>query len=94
MRIVPKSHLHIWKKVAFDVKNMNPDIEHNDREGDLPTAQKRKIKEERLGCPLYTVNMLKMPSKSMDRHEICGIIDEHGHVLPEAIELIKTLIEK
>ncbi len=81
-------------KVAFDVKNMNPDIEHNDREGDLPTAQKRKIKEERLGCPLYTVNMLKMPSKSMDRHEICGIIDEHGHVLPEAIELIKTLIEK
>lgn len=81
-------------KVAFDVKNMNPNIEHNDREGDLPTAQKRKIKEERLGCPLYTVNMLKMPSKSMDRHEICGVIDECGHVLPKAIEKIKKLIEK
>lgn len=81
-------------KVAFDVKNMNPVVEHDDRDCDLPTAQKRKMKEERLGCPLYTVNMLKMPSKSMDRHEICGFIDEHGHVLPEAIELIKTLIEK
>lgn len=80
-------------KVAFDVKNMNPLIEHNDREGDLATSRKRKIKEERLGCPLYTVNMLKMPDDSMDSHEICGVIDKEGHVIPEVMERIKKLIE-
>lgn len=29
-------------KVAFDVKNMNPSIEHLDREGDMPTLEKRQ----------------------------------------------------
>ena len=80
-------------KVAFDVKNMNPSIEHLDRKGDMPTLEKRLEKEKRLGCPLYTVNMLKMPSASMDRYEICGVIDEDGHVLPDAIDRIKRLIE-
>ena len=80
-------------KVAFDVKNMNPSIEHLDRKGDMPTLEKRQEKEKRLGCPLYTVNMLKMPSASMDRYEICGVIDEDGHVLPDAIDRIKRLIE-
>lgn len=80
-------------KVAFDVKNMNPSFEHLDKEGDLPTAKKRQEKIERLGCPLYTVNMLQMPSDSMDRYEICGMMDEAGHVLPDAIQRIKSLIE-
>lgn len=80
-------------KVAFDVKNMNPAFEHLDKEDDMPTAQKRQEKEKRLGCPLYTVNMLQMPSDSMDKYEICGVIDEDGHVLPDAILRIKSLIE-
>lgn len=29
-------------KVAFDVKNMNPSIEHLDREGDMTTLEKRQ----------------------------------------------------
>lgn len=80
-------------KVAFDVKNMNPSIEHLDRDGDMPTAEKRQEKVKRLGCPLYTVNMLKMPFESMDRYEICGVIDEEGHVQHDAIMRIKGLIE-
>lgn len=79
-------------KVAFDIKNMNPAFEHLDKEDDMPTAQKRQEKEKRLGCPLYTVNMLQMPSDSMDKYEICGVIDEDGHVLPDAILRIKSLI--
>ena len=81
-------------KVAFDVKNMNPTIEHLDRDGDMPTAEKRQEKVKRLGCPLYTVNMLKMPFESMDRYEICGVIDEDGHVQHDAIMRIKGLIER
>ena len=80
-------------KVAFDVKNMNPSIEHLDREGDMPTLEKRQEKVNRLGCPLYTINMLKMPSESMDRYEICGLIDEDGHVRGDAMLKIKSLIE-
>lgn len=81
-------------KVAFDVKNMNPKVEHDDKKGDVPTSEKRKNKEERLGCKVITVNMLKMPNSSMDINEICGIIDEDGNVLPNAIEQLKSLIEK
>lgn len=80
-------------KVAFDVKNMNPSIKYLDREGDMPTLEKRQEKENRLGCPLYTINMLKMPSESMDRYEICGLIDEDGHVRGDAMLKIKSLIE-
>lgn len=46
----------------------------------MPTLEKRQEKVNRLGCPLYTINMLKMPFESMDRYEICGLIDEDGHV--------------
>ena len=80
-------------KVAFDVKNMNPSIEHLDREGDMPTLEKRQEKVNRLGCPLYTINMLKMPFESMDRYEICGLIDEDGHVQGDAMLKIQSLIE-
>lgn len=80
-------------KVAFDVKNMNPKVEHDDKDGDMPTSDKRKRKEERLGCRVITVNMLKLPNSSMDINEISGIIDENGNILPDAIEQIKCLIE-
>lgn len=81
-------------KVAFDVKNMNPKIDHNDKEGDMPTNDKRKAKEKRLGCKVITVNMLEMPNGSIDANEICGVINAKGLILPDAIERIKHLIEK
>ena len=48
-------------RIAFDVKNMNPNADHNDRQGDMPTSEKRKIKRGKLGCELITVNILKLP---------------------------------
>ena len=80
-------------KVAFDVKNMNPKVEHDDKDRDMPTSEKRKRKEKRLGCRVITVNMLKLPNSSMDINEISGIIDDDGNILPDAIEQIKYLIE-
>ena len=80
-------------KIAFDVKNMNPKADHNDKSGDIPTAKKRDIKHKRLGCELITVNMLPLKAGSMDElREICGIIDESGNVIPSAIEHIKQLV--
>ena len=80
-------------KVAFDVKNMRPDADHNDRNGDLPTAIKREIKRKRLGCELITVNMLKLPASSMDEiREISGIIDEKGNIIYSSIELLQNLV--
>jgi hypothetical protein len=80
-------------KVAFDVKNMRPDADHNDRNGDMPTALKRKIKRERLGCELITVNMLKLLASGMDEiHEIGGVIDENGNIIYSAIEQLQNLV--
>lgn len=80
-------------KIAFDVKNMNPRVEHNDKQGDLPTTEKRKIKCKRLGCKLITVNMLQLPNEPMDGvTEIHGIIDNDGNIIPQAIEQLKKLI--
>ena len=80
-------------RIAFDVKNMNPKADHNDKSGDIPTAKKRDIKHKRLGCELITVNMLPLKAGSMDElREICGIIDENGNVIPSAIEHIKHLV--
>lgn len=81
-------------KIAFDVKNMNPYIRHDDKPGDLATTKKRQEKKERLGCELITVNMLKIEGMAMDEiREIHGVIDEKGNVLPTAIQRIKDLIE-
>ena len=81
--------------LAFDVKNMNPRAEHNDKPGDIPTAEKRRRKIERLNCPLITVNMLKLEHDTIDAlHEIDGMIDEEGHILPNAINALQTFIEK
>ncbi|MBR5972515.1 MAG: hypothetical protein IK017_07675 [Paludibacteraceae bacterium] len=80
-------------KIAFDVKNMNPLIEHNDKQGELTTKDKREIKRERLGCQLITVNILQMTKESMDEvTEIHGIIDNEGNIIPKAIETLKRLI--
>ena len=82
-------------KIAFDVKNMNPYIKHDDKPGDLGTTEKRNEKKERLGCELITVNMLKIDGMAMDEiREIHGVINENGEVLPSAIQRIKDLIEE
>ena len=45
---------------------MNPLVEHNDKQGELATKDKRKIKRERLGCQLITVSMLQLTGESLD----------------------------
>ena len=80
-------------KIAFDVKNMNPLVEHNDKQGELATKDKRKIKRERLGCQLITVSMLQLPGESMDAvTEIHGIIDNDGNIIQSAIDTLKRII--
>lgn len=72
---------------------MNPNIEHNDKQGDLPTAEKRKIKRKRLGCNLITINILQLPNESMDETtEIHGIIDNNGNIIMKSIEQLKRFI--
>lgn len=80
-------------KVAFDVKNMRPEADHSDRDGDMPTDKKRQIKRERLGCELITVNMLQLPTSSMDEiREIGGVIDSDGNIIYSAIERLQKLV--
>ena len=82
-------------KIAFDVKNMNPNADHSDKKGDIPTSKKREMKKKRLGCELITVNMLKLNDSGMDEiREIGGLIDEKGIVLPSAIELLRKLVDE
>lgn len=82
-------------RIAFDVKNMNPKVDHNDKESDMPTSQKREIKRKRLGCELITVNMLDMDAAGMDEiREIHGVIDVNGNIIPSAIERIQKLVNK
>ena len=81
-------------KIAFDVKNMNPLVEHIDKQEDMATRYKRAEKIKRLGCQLITVNMLQLPTETMDGvTEIHGIIDNDGNVIPSAIKTLKKLIE-
>jgi len=81
-------------KIAFDVKNMNPNVDHNDKNGDWSTAEKRKFKKERLGCEVIVVNMLLIEKESFDAiHEINGMIDNNGAIIPNAIERIRKYIE-
>lgn len=80
-------------RIAFDVKNMNPKAEHNDVYGDMKTSDKRKLKEERLKCELVTINMLEIKGPSLDEtHEILGLIDEDGNIIPHNIERLKTFV--
>ncbi|MBR4625510.1 MAG: hypothetical protein IKO56_08255 [Alphaproteobacteria bacterium] len=81
-------------KIAFDVKNMNPDSLHSDNPNDLSTLKKRKIKCERLGCELITVNILKLNDSPIDEiREIGGMIDNNGMVINSAIKTLKKLVE-
>lgn len=80
-------------RIAFDVKNMNPDFEHLDKSGDIDTAEKRRRKRERLGCELITVNMLQLNAHGMDEiREIGGVIDREGKILSSAIDILKKLV--
>lgn len=81
-------------RLAFDVKNMNPNADHNDKNGDLPTSEKRKKKEERLKCKLITVNILKIDDTLMDDiNEIGGLIDERGNIVYQGLDTLKELIK-
>ena len=80
------------RRLAFDVKNFAPTLQHDDRPGDIPTADKREEKVKRLGCPLYTVNLLELPSPSIDPYEITGLIREDGTYISSNINKLKMLI--
>lgn len=81
-------------KIAYDVKNMRSKNYYEDKEGDMPTTEKRRRKIEKLGCKLITVNMIKLPNESMDPNEIAGIIDEKGDIIFSAIETLKQQINE
>lgn len=82
-------------KIAFDVKNMRPQTNHDDRPRDMPTTLKRKIKCERLNCEIITVNMLEIGKDGFDEiREIGGVIKEDGSIIPSAIERLRSLIEE
>ncbi len=80
-------------KIAFDVKNMNPNADHNDKLGDMSTTEKRQEKQKRLRCKLVTVNMIQFPNESIDLCEIAGLIDNNGVIIPNAIETLKSLVD-
>lgn len=80
------------RKAAFDVKNFDPKKDHYDRPGDISTADKREKKLQRLGCPLYTVNMVDLGAQSSDRYEITGMLDLNGRVIDSAMQRIKDII--
>lgn len=82
------------KLLAIDVKNYNPEFNHDDRAGDVPTAEKRRMKRERLGCRLITVNIVKLDNPSIDPDEIDGLIDKDGRLIEKAINKLKQIIEK
>ena len=80
-------------KIAFDVKNMNPKADHNDKYGDIPTSEKRQRKAARLNCRLITVNILQIDDSLMDEiNEIGGLIDENGVIVPKGIETLRKLV--
>lgn len=79
-------------RVAFDIKNYNPDLPHEDKIGDVPTAEKRIEKEKRLGCKLMTVNIMKMPKASQDISEITGLIESNGDLVESAIRKLKEIV--
>ena len=80
-------------RIAFDVKNMNPKADHNDKYGDMPTSEKRQKKRARLNCSLITVNILQINDPLMDEiNEIGGLIDENGVIVPKGIETLQKLV--
>lgn len=80
-------------KIAFDVKNMNPKVAHNDNPNDMQTKEKRQRKIARLNCRLITVNILQIKDPLMDEiNEIGGLIDENGDIVPKGIETLRKLV--
>lgn len=79
------------KRIAFDVKNMVSN--HADNGKDLSTTEKRQKKEQTLGCPIVTVNIVKLPDGTMDAtREIVGVINNDGQILPDALEQIRKYL--
>lgn len=82
------------RRIAIDVKNMNPEALHYDRAGDLPSVEKVSKKEERLGCRLIIVNIVKINQPGLNESvEILGLIDENGVPCLDKLEQLKFLIQ-
>lgn len=80
-------------RIAFDVKNRDPKGEQYDALGDMPTSEKRRIKQQRLHCNLITVNMIEIKKVALDEtREMPGLIDMEGQIIPQNIERLKILI--
>jgi len=82
------------RRIAIDVKNMNPEALHYDRAGDLPSVEKVSKKEERLGCRLIIVNIVKINQLGLNESvEILGLIDENGVPCLDKLDQLKFLIQ-
>ena len=82
------------RRIAIDVKNMNPEALHYDRAGDLPSVEKVSKKEERLGCRLIIVNIVKINQPGLNESvEILGLIDENGVPCLDKLNQLKFLIQ-
>lgn len=82
------------RRIAIDVKNMNPEALHYDRAGDLPSVEKVSKKEERLGCRLIIVNIVKINQPGLNEGvEILGLIDENGVPCLDKLDQLKFLIQ-
>lgn len=82
------------RRIAIDVKNMNPEALHYDRAGDLPSVEKVSKKEERLGCRLIIVNIVKINQPGLNESvEILGLIDENGVPCLDKLDQLKFLIQ-
>lgn len=78
--------------IAIDVKNRLPKDIMLDSPYDLPFVEKKEIKEERLGCNLLLVNMLKIKRNPLDDAQIPGLIDEDGKVIKKNMNLLLKLL--
>ena len=73
---------------------MNPEALHYDRAGDLPSVEKVSKKEERLGCRLIIVNIVKINQPGLNESvEILGLIDENGVPCLDKLDQLKFLIQ-
>lgn len=78
--------------IAIDVKNRHPKDIMLDSPNDLPFVEKKDIKEERLGCNLLLVNMLKIERNPLDDAQIPGLIDDNGKVIGKNMNLLLRLL--
>lgn len=80
-------------RIAFDVKNYNPEATPLDKDGDVPSVEKMKYKEERLGCKLIIVSVFRMDSETQNELKIInGLIDNEGNIIQRNIDQLVEYI--